>query len=447
MSRWIGLCGLGAVLCSGGSAALFHLAETRATAAWLVPIALIWGAFALGGARISARLDARELSAGPTLLVIVAVAALIRAPLLGTPPLLSDDVYRYLWEGLAMNAGHNPFAVPPAAIDGLDNALRDRVNHGELTTIYPPLALVWFRLISALGGTVFIAQMAAVVADLAIVGAIAAYGRKVGNGIWPAVLYALHPLPALESACGAHIDTPAIALAALACVAWIHQSARFGIAAAVAGVAVKLLPALLLPALMRRAGWRGVAVVLGATAVAGLLTVPYLSAGEGLFSSFAVYTDTWSFNGFAFPVLVAIVGWPARYLLIVVGLGVGVWTVARNMDPVKTWFWVGSAFVLLSPTVHPWYVLWALVPALLIGSWGWAAAAIPLLGAYAVLGTLDEAGGWSEGLWLWAATWPPALFLLALERLQPPVDSEAPPSHTPRQTGEETEETPDSRSR
>ncbi len=449
MIWWIGLCGLGAVLCSTVTSGLLHGAEARSTAAWVVPVAVVWGAMSLGAARLTSRIDAKDLPASWTLVLIVAVAAAVRMPLLGTPPLLSDDVYRYLWEGLAMNAGHNPFTEAPATIHGLDDALRNQVNHAELTSIYPPLALFWFRLLSVLGGTVGVAQLAAGIADLAIVATITSYSRRVGHGIWPGVLYALHPLPALESAAGAHVETPAVALTALACLAWVNRNPHLGIAAAVGGMAMKLLPALLLPALLRRTGIRGGGALFATILVTALLAVPVLSAGDGLTTSFTIYAENWSFNGLAFPVLDAMVGPSARLILAAVGVCVVFWTVARDMDPVRSWLWIGTAFVLLSPTVHPWYLLWAIVPGLLMGSWGWAAAAIPLIGAYAVLGTLDASGVWTEGAWLWAFTWPPALSALALEQIQRrrQPDSEDPPRHIQERTEPGKEAKPDIRER
>ena len=56
--------------------------------------------------------------------------------------------------------------------------------------------------------------------------------------------------------------------------------------------------------------------------------------------------------------------------------------------------------MLLSPTVHPWYVGWAWVPALICGAHAWTllAALMPL--AYIVLATVDPASGaWKEAVW------------------------------------------------
>ena len=65
----------------------------------------------------------------------------------------------------------------------------------------------------------------------------------------------------------------------------------------------------------------------------------------------------------------------------------------RRRDPAEVALWAGGAFVLLSPTVHPWYVIWAWVPSLLTGVRAWTALATAAPLAYAVLATLDPATG------------------------------------------------------
>src|SRR5262249_10874565 len=94
----VSLCG------SACCAVLLHLAPDRPHAAGVVPIALAWGALAVA-------LAGRSRDRTPLGLVLLALA--VRAPLVGTPTLLSDDLYRYLWEGLALGAGHDVFREAP----------------------------------------------------------------------------------------------------------------------------------------------------------------------------------------------------------------------------------------------------------------------------------------------------------------------------------------------
>ena len=58
-------------------------------------------------------------------------------------PMLSDDVYRYVWDGRVQLEGVHPYRYAP--VDPALGTLRDahvfpRINHPEVPTIYPPLA-------------------------------------------------------------------------------------------------------------------------------------------------------------------------------------------------------------------------------------------------------------------------------------------------------------------
>ena len=73
-------------------------------------------------------------------------AVLLRVVFLPVTPSLSDDVYRYLWDGQVQRAGTSPYLYAPAdpRLDGVQAAagagLRALVNHPRLRTVYPPLA-------------------------------------------------------------------------------------------------------------------------------------------------------------------------------------------------------------------------------------------------------------------------------------------------------------------
>lgn len=363
----------------------------------ILPIAAAWGTVAVVGARRIA-VDARAL-------VLVAIG--VRLCLVGTPPHLSDDLYRYLWEGAALNAGHDPFAEAPVTIDGLDDALRARVNHPEVTSIYPPLALLWFRLL-ALGGTPAFVQLATALVDATVPLALLVATRRP----WTAWLYALHPLPVLESAAGGHLDLPAAALGAWAVAAWRRGRPEAAWLLATGGALVKLFPAAWMPALLRRTPLpRAVLRVAMAVAITLILAAPVL--GPHLLDGMHLYATTWEFDGFLYPWLVPLLGGSTRRVLVAIAAIATAYALWRHEDPGEAWATIGAAFVLLSPTVHPWYVVWALVPALLCGRIGWAAAAVPLLGTYAVLFAFDPTtGAWAEASWVWWITWPPALAAL-----------------------------------
>jgi hypothetical protein len=359
-----------------------HRTPDRGGAAWVVPFALVW-AFAAPSLR---------LGGGPWR--ALAVGAALRGSLVGTSPWLSDDVYRYLWEGRLLAAGGNPFAVAPKDVVGLDDALADLVNHGDMTSIYPPLALLWFRLIDALGGTVLVAQVATSVADLLTV---ALLWRFVGARA--SVLWAVHPIPVIEAAHGAHIDLLAVPFAVAAV-----GLGRPGLA--VLGGGIKLFPALLVAWLPRRMGEAALAAA-GVLAASG----PWWTAGAT--SSARTYAATWAFNGALYPGLSSVLGGEvARVVLVGLASGMAVAAWRRAADAWSAWFGLGLAFLVTSPTAHPWYGVWLLAPAVALGRDAWVRALAWLMCGYGALAGLGPDGSWVTPAWVWPSTWVGGAFVL-----------------------------------
>src|SRR5262245_13598592 len=60
----------------------------------------------------------RDESPAPShaLLLIFLFAVAFRAMLVFTPPRLSDDMYRYVWDGRVQAAGISPYTYPPSAL-------------------------------------------------------------------------------------------------------------------------------------------------------------------------------------------------------------------------------------------------------------------------------------------------------------------------------------------
>jgi alpha-1,6-mannosyltransferase len=388
-------------------AALLHTAQDRGDAVWLLPVLLVWGASSIVG-------RGPELGLAPLLLA----GLLCRLPLVGTPLHLSDDLYRYLWEGTALMHGHNVFLHPPAdpMYAGLADTLRAQVNHPEVPSVYPPLSLWWFQWL-ALAGTPASVQLQTALLDLTVLLSL----RRATGDSRAAWIYALHPLPALEAASGAHLDLVAVALATAGLAAWKDRRDGLAFVLTAAGALVKLLPGAWLPLLLLRAPrphailW---AVAAGLSAL--VLSWPVLgglapSEWPTLLGGWRAYAGHWEFNGLLYPWLAPWLGSDTRPVLIALGALATLYALARSREPALVWSVVATAFLFTSPTVHPWYVVWALVPSLVLGSRGWAWASLPLMGSYSVLLAFDPAtGAWAEAPWVWWSTWPPALALLGL---------------------------------
>ena len=110
-----------------------------------------------------------------TLAVVLGLALAMRALTLLSPPLLSTDIYRYVWDGRVQAAGINPYAYLPAA--PALRALRDggagaeaiypNINRADYApTIYPPAAQAIFAAVGLAWPTIWGMKAAMLLFDL-----------------------------------------------------------------------------------------------------------------------------------------------------------------------------------------------------------------------------------------------------------------------------------------
>lgn len=338
-----------------------------------------------------------QLTGSQLLLIGCFVAAvMMRAPLWFSQPTLSSDVWRYLWDGHLLTAGSNPYAerVDSPTLDPLAVPYRDRVEHQWMASPYPPAAQ------AALGGVYALfpesataMQIAFSLFDLASGGILVILLNRLGRPTGRALLYLWNPLIVTEFAHSAHIDSLMTLFVLLALLWTIDRRETAGALALGLATLTKFVPALLLPAFIRRWRWPR-ALVYGALVVLGF--VPFVGAGLGLrpaegttgiFGAARIYLSSWKTNDGLFFWLVEgldNVGIPdptgTGRILGLMALGaVGIWVLLRtprDTDRIAGRMVSGmallvGAYLLLSPAVFPWYLAWliALLPLLPVDRW------------------------------------------------------------------------------
>ena len=147
LARWGGISLLSGVAIETCFAALIPLATLRgpALATFLAYFVIAGVAYALAVARLGR--DRLSLRA------VWAFAILFRLTLLLTsPPTLSDDVYRFIWDGRLANAGVSPYAhaVNSPLLDAFDTPQRALVNNNWMASPYLPAAQALFAATVAL---------------------------------------------------------------------------------------------------------------------------------------------------------------------------------------------------------------------------------------------------------------------------------------------------------
>lgn len=394
---------------------------------------------------------------------------LFRWLLLRTYPTLSSDVFRYIWDGHVSVNGISPYEFPiySSQLDWLDIPFRAQAHHVHMASPYMPVAQWYFAVVATFYPLQPISfQTAAVLMDL---GTAFVLSRLLTLADLPAhrlLIYLWNPLAIVETAQGAHLDALMVLLTVLAAYAMAEWSAAqprasgnvhpdpgpsrlpfLVMAPALLALATltKLVPLVLTSVFWWRWNW-GSRLLYGYLVI-GLLVAPALRAGwglagaldgRGLFGALRIYLDEWNFNGGIFHwleewLMQMGIGSPmaeAReitfFLLFLLLLSVWLWS-RRTRDNLRTtlrWLAVPlGGYLLLTTTVHPWYLL-ALLPFLPLWTpasnessrvWLWTLPWLWLSGALALsyVAYLDPANLREYEL-VRQLEWLPALLLLGI---------------------------------
>jgi len=321
-------------------------------------------------------LSLRTKDSRTLLLLGLVFAALFRLSILFSPPYLSDDIYRYVWDGRVQAAGINPYRYIPAdeALAPLrDEKIYPNMNRRDTAhTIYPPVAEAFFLFITRFSESVTWMKAAMIGFEAVAVWALVQLLVSFGFARQRVLIYAWHPLAIWEFAGSGHLDAMAVAFIALALLARRQRSAistGFFLACA---TCVKLFPVVTFPALYLRRSWK-MAVVFAATILVAYL--PYLSVGPvgvlGYLPGYAsergmVSGEQYFLLAVARRVLSAHVPTSA-YLIFAVGVlgAVSVWVMrdrsGDEMRYLRNACLLASLFLLLVAPHFSWYFVW-LIP-------------------------------------------------------------------------------------
>lgn len=370
---WLGLLGSASLALYLFGLSFGHTTKDKPGIRWFLCLALVQVVLYF----LAARIILRVRPARSTLTIVILFAALFRLGILFAPPQLSDDIYRYIWDGRAQAAGINPYRYVPAdpALAPLrDEAIYPNINRRDYArTIYPPVAQATFLVVTRVRESVTMMKAAFVGFEIITLYALMALLAAFGLSRQRALVYAWHPLVVWETAGSGHVDALAITFVMLALLArHYRRESAVGVALACAAL-VKLFPAVLLPALYRRWGWKmPTAFVL--TVI--LAYLPYLGVGlKGVFGFLPGYAEEeglqsgrgffiWSlaqrvFGGASVPNRAYVI-----FSLLVLS-AISAWFLWKQESSpdhyVMRALCLASAFIILLSPRYPWYFTW-LVP-------------------------------------------------------------------------------------
>lgn len=335
-------------------------------------------------------LSRSELSLKTALILGISLRLLL---FLGMPT-LSDDVYRFIWDGTLVGNGINPYGHLPdyyldQQLEGLSNDLFNQLNSKPYFSIYPPFNQLIFWIATQLGASSWLVAtnsirlflMGADLGSFLVLRQLLVRSQKnpmLSNWYW------LNPLVILEFTGNIHFEGLMIFFILLALYAlheknWWYAGAALGLAAA-----TKLIPLILLPAVLFKHWMKnGIGITAIAITVMLMTFMPLLIDLDlsGFISSFGLYFKKFEFNASVYFLLRELGFWIKGYNIIgtlgpVLGIasftgivlisGIGV---AKKWSLPQIFLFSWTTYLLLSTTVHPWYVLPLITLGLLSGYW------------------------------------------------------------------------------
>ncbi|MEP5611517.1 MAG: glycosyltransferase 87 family protein [Cyclobacteriaceae bacterium] len=314
--------------------------------------------------------------------ILLGVGILVRLSLFFSMPSLSDDIYRFIWDGTLLSNGIHPFDQLPVYylnqnVPGISQALYDKLNSPEYFTIYPPINQFIFWLSTTIGNgswlvsanVIRVLLLAADIGSLWMIAQLLKQNNRPGHfAFW---LF-LNPLLILEFVGNGHFEG-LVLFFLMAGIYWFQKSKKV-LSGSALGLAVgtKLLPLIYLPAVfligLKNKKWH-ISIIAGIIAIVSLLPMFNASFIAGMQSSLNLYFQKFEFNASIYFIAREIGFWLYGYnkiaeigpLLSVMSvisiLGISILAAIKKWALPKTFLFILFVYLLFATTVHPWYMI------------------------------------------------------------------------------------------
>lgn len=304
---------------------------------------------------------------------------LLRLLLLFSIPGLSDDVYRFIWDGRLIYNGLDPFAqLPPAYLNkgtGLTNELFGLLNSQAYFTIYPPLNQAIFFLSVVFNPeseiwSIVIIRVIILAFEFGNIRLIRKLLRHYGLPQKYGLLYALNPLVILELTGNLHFE--GILIFFLLLSIWFYEQKRFYRSALFFGlsVATKFLPLIFLPLMMKKLGLKNgiyYCLIVGAVIVLNFLPVWDSAIFQGTAESLELYFQKFEFNGSIYYLArwygfetegFNIIAKSGKWMALATLISITIYSfLGKSKKLPENMLWIWALYLLFATTVHPWYAI------------------------------------------------------------------------------------------
>ena len=318
---------------------------------------------------------------------------LFRLMLLFAEPNLSQDFYRFIWDGQLINNGVGPYLHLPKDLiieNGqlMHNAAELVSGMGSLSASnysnYPPLNQFIFALSTWLSGnsivgSVLVMRTVLILSDLGIL----YYGRKLLQKLNKSThlifWYFLNPLVILELTGNLHFEGVMLFFFIWSIYLLVNKKWLLAAVVYALSISVKLVPLLFLPLFLKYFGFKKSIVFYGIVGVTSvLLLIPFYSPdfADNYMQTVGLWFSNFEFNaGFYNALKKVAINFDAkpwelikvygRITPIIVIASVVLFTFLRDNKKISglltSMLWVLTLYYLLSATVHPWYIIFLVV--------------------------------------------------------------------------------------
>ena len=310
--------------------------------------------------------------------VLLTAGILFRFCLIFSIPALSDDFYRFIWDGRIQELGFNPFDYSPRELlthsnDLFLNQLFPFLNSPDYFSVYPQFCQILFRIAAFIGqdnlhlnvitlkAMIFLSELGTIylLHRLLIL-------RKKEPSLL--LIYALNPLVIIELTGNIHFEAFMISFTLLSILLLFNQKLSASAAALTLAIQAKILPLLAIPLLLREIGlkktilWTLIILIVLVIMSIDLLNEP--KRMQHISESLNLYYGKFEFNGGLYLIFRSIGWWIMDYnpiaiiskLLIFLSLAAMFYVYLTEKDLISGLFWVLCIYLLFGAVVHPWYL-------------------------------------------------------------------------------------------
>lgn len=315
------------------------------------------------------------------------MALVLRLVFIAALPNLSNDFYRFIWDGRMLIEGLNPYLYNPELF--LQGPMSDLIHEGQVLyegmgslnghhyTCYPPVNQIGFFIPALffseniLGSTILM-RLFIMLADVGVWWIGPKLLKLLNINAKAIFLYLLNPFIIIELTGNLHFEGVMLFFLIWAIYLLLVKSWKWSAIVMALSICVKLIPLIFLPILLRKMAFKKAliyyVICLG---VVTILFAPFISVEflENFMSSINLYFQSFEFNASIYYIIRAIgyesVGYNIIHqvgkvlpIIIVLGILLISW-LRKNGNPkvyMTSLMWIIFFYLLLSTTVHPWYI-------------------------------------------------------------------------------------------